>query len=115
MPNFELTTNLGKDKIPPNFANETVDLLASLLGKPKNYVVVTVRTDAIMSWGGSNEPAAIASVSSIGKINKAANKKYSAALFEHVEKNLGIKGERMYIVFKDDNPENVGYAGNTFA
>ncbi|KAG0425099.1 hypothetical protein HPB47_027729, partial [Ixodes persulcatus] len=45
------------------------------------------------SFGGSTEPCAIANLYSIGCLGDAENKKHSAALFKHVQKTLGIKGD----------------------
>ncbi|RWS29771.1 macrophage migration inhibitory factor-like protein [Leptotrombidium deliense] len=114
MPCLEVTTNVPKDKIPADFAKVTVDLIAKLLGKPASYVVVVIRSDATMSWAGDDSPAAVVHLTSIGQIDRAKNKKTSAALYPHFEKNLGISGERMYIMFHDMAGENVGYSGSTF-
>ncbi|KAH7959646.1 hypothetical protein HPB49_012698 [Dermacentor silvarum] len=45
-----------------------------------------------MSFGATDEPCAIANLYSIGCLSPKENKKHSAALFEHIEKVLGIKG-----------------------
>jgi len=89
MPSFTIATNISKDKIPVNFAKETCTLIARTLGKPEAYVVVHVNPDQILSWGGGDEPAAIATLTSIGRLGVDLNKKHSAVLAEHIEKKTG--------------------------
>lgn len=58
------------------------------------YVVVHISPDQMLSFGGTDEPCAIANLYSIGCLSPKENKKHSAVLFEHIEKTLGIKGNR---------------------
>lgn len=51
-----------------------------------------------MSWGGTNEPAAQATLMSIGALGVDANKKHSKALFEIIDKELGIPQDRCALV-----------------
>ncbi len=54
------------------------------------------------------------SLSSIGQLGREANKKHSKALFAHIEKELGIPGDRLYINYFDLDKANVGFSGTTF-
>lgn len=47
-----------------------------------------------MSWGGSSGPAAQATLMSIGALGVDQNKKHSKALFEIVNKELGIPPDK---------------------
>uniref|UniRef100_A0A6B0UTX0 L-dopachrome isomerase n=1 Tax=Ixodes ricinus TaxID=34613 RepID=A0A6B0UTX0_IXORI len=139
MPTFTINTNIPAGKVPDDFLQTTAELVARSLGKPLSkqymqahwtagcksgsgallypnfrYVVVHISTDQKMSFGGSTEPCAIANLYSIGCLGDAENKKHSAALFKHVQKTLGIKGDRMYINFFDMPATDVGYNGKTF-
>lgn len=87
-----------------------------------------------MSWGGTNEPAAQATLMSIGALGVDANKKHSKALFDIVNKELGIPQDRLvlilfsiffklysfffnfrlYISFVNAPSSDVGYTGTTF-
>ena len=67
-----------------------------------------------MCWGGTNEPCGTARLLSLGKIGVKENKKYAASLYDHIEKNLGIRKDRLYIQFVDEEPANMGYNGTTF-
>jgi len=51
---------------------------------------------------------------SIGKLGVEENKKHAAVLHDHIEKNLGIPRNRLYITFIDEDAANVGYNGTTF-
>uniref|UniRef100_A0A1W7RA73 L-dopachrome isomerase n=1 Tax=Hadrurus spadix TaxID=141984 RepID=A0A1W7RA73_9SCOR len=114
MPCFVLNTNLPKEKIPPDFVKSTAELVAKTLGKPLSYIVVHINPDQLMGWGGGSDPCALASLMSIGKLGVQENKKHAAALYKHIEKHLGIPGDRMYISFFDADKSNVGYTGTTF-
>ncbi|XP_078064842.1 macrophage migration inhibitory factor-like [Mustelus asterias] len=115
MPTFVLNTNLSRSTIPDVLAEELTATLCQQLGKPTQYIAVHIVPDQILHFGGSSEPCALASLSSIGKLGVKQNKTYSKVLFDLVNKHLHICPDRMYIVFQDLEPGNVGYNGNTFA
>ncbi|GIX79067.1 macrophage migration inhibitory factor [Caerostris extrusa] len=115
MPTFTLNTNVPKDKIPEDFLKSTAKLVAEILKKPISYVVVHVNPDQLMSWAGTSDPCAVATLGSIGSLGTSQNAKISKALFDHVKDNLGINSDRMYITYVDLERANVGYLGTTFA
>ncbi|XP_037566815.1 macrophage migration inhibitory factor homolog [Dermacentor silvarum] len=115
MPTLTINTNLPASSIPNDFLKTTANVVADSLGKPLSYVVVHISPGQLMSFGATDEPCAIANLYSIGCLSPKENKKHSAALFEHIEKVLGIKGNRMYINYFDLPATNVGYSGKTFA
>ena len=47
-----------------------------------------------MSWGGTTEPAAQATLMSIGALGVEQNKKHAKALYELVSKELGVPSDR---------------------
>lgn len=114
MPILRIDTNLSKEKIPPDFLNTTAEVVAKILDKPVSYVVVHMNAEQQMGWGGTSDICALARLASIGQIGKEVNKQHARALFDHVEKNLGIKSDRMYIEFVNLDKANVGYIGKTF-
>ena len=67
-----------------------------------------------MSWGGSNAPAAQASLMSIGCLGTEENKKHSKCIFELISKELNIPPDRMYITYTNAPSSAVGYNGTTF-
>lgn len=64
--------------------------------------------------GGVEAACAVASLESIGQLGREPNKKHSKLLSAHIEKELGIPSDRLYINFVDLNKANVGYSGTTF-
>lgn len=47
-----------------------------------------------MSWGGTDEPAAQATLMSIGALGTEPNKKHSKVLYGIIEKELGVAKDR---------------------
>ncbi|KAH7956947.1 hypothetical protein HPB52_013879 [Rhipicephalus sanguineus] len=99
MPTLTINTNVPACNIPNDFLKTTANVVADSLGKPLSYVVVHISPDQMLSFGGTDEPCAIANLYSIGCLSPKENKKHSAALFEHIEKTLGIKGNRKRVLF----------------
>ncbi|XP_072911727.1 macrophage migration inhibitory factor isoform X2 [Hemitrygon akajei] len=102
-----------KSSAKADYAKIDVSDARSQEGKVK-YIAVHIVPDQMMHFGGSSDPCALASLSSIGKISNQQNKNYSKLLFDLVNKHLHISADRMYITFQDLNPANVGWANTTF-
>lgn len=58
------------------------------------YVVIQVNPEQQILWGGTDEPCGFASLKSIGQLGVQENKKHAATISEHLDKNLGIPGDR---------------------
>ncbi|XP_023027608.1 macrophage migration inhibitory factor homolog [Leptinotarsa decemlineata] len=114
MPHFRLETNVPQDKIPADFSSKICGILSKSLGKPINYCCATVVGGVDMSWGGTKEPAAQATLMSIGSLGVRENKIHAKALFECVSQYIGVPADRMYICFIDSPSSDVGYNGTTF-
>ncbi|CAH1382197.1 hypothetical protein MTP99_006140 [Tenebrio molitor] len=114
MPHFRLETNVPQAKIPADLPQKLCQTLSKSLGKPINYCVATAIGGVNMSWGGTTEPAAQATLMSIGALGVDQNKKHSKALAEVVSKELGVPNSRMYIHFMNAPSSDVGYSGTTF-
>lgn len=114
MPILTISTNVSKDKVSLDLVKNLVDVVASTLGKPKNYVVVTIQPDQLLSWGGGDTPAAVGRLVSIGAISPASNAKLQAAVSKVLNDKLGVPGERLYICFEDFAPSNIGWQDATF-
>ena len=69
-------------------------IVASSLGKPESYVQVELKTDVPMVFGGTDEPTAACTLSSIGAIGGDKNKDISAAICAHLEEYYGIQPGR---------------------
>lgn len=88
-------------------------IVAKLTSKPEAYVMVMVQ-ETTMSFGGTAAPCVFMDLRSIGQIDRAKNKKHSAALTQWVADNWKVEADRVYISFANAAGENWGWAGDTF-
>ncbi|XP_075217331.1 macrophage migration inhibitory factor homolog [Lycorma delicatula] len=114
MPFFRIETNLPKSKVPATFHQTTVKVIAKALGKPESYCGILIVPDQSISFSGSSDLCGNASLMSIGQLGVEQNKKIAAIIYDHIEKELGIPKDRMYISFIDSPSSDVGYNGTTF-
>ncbi|XP_059176219.1 macrophage migration inhibitory factor-like [Physella acuta] len=114
MPVFSIATNLKRDQIPENFVREASKFIASELKKPESYVLVQISPDQLMTFGGSDEPCANISLSSIGVVCADKNRKMASKLCQFIEQHLGIKQNRFYINVHDIDAAWCIWNGTTF-
>ncbi|KAI4454362.1 d-dopachrome decarboxylase [Holotrichia oblita] len=114
MPHFRLETNVSADKVSPDLPKKICKVISSSLGKPLQYCVATVIPGVNMSWGGTNEPCAQATLVSIGALDVDKNKQHSKAFFDLICKELQIGPERMYIHYTNAPSSDIGYNYSTF-
>ncbi|MHC4780748.1 MAG: phenylpyruvate tautomerase MIF-related protein [Planctomycetota bacterium] len=89
------------------------DIVADDMGKPKQYVMVSVE-QANMMLGGSEEPSAFLDLRSIGGLSPSVNGALSEHLCALMEEQLGIPSDRTYITYSDIEAGNWGWQGRTF-
>ncbi|KAJ7168357.1 Tautomerase/MIF superfamily [Mycena crocata] len=131
MPYLELLVNV---EIPEEteFALEFSKVSAKTLGKPEEYITVSVTYSKTLTFAGSLDPAFALSITSLDNLNPEANEKYSAKLSEFFQDRLGIPNDRGYMsvisfrgsfytaktcfrTFHDPGRANLGFKGTTFA
>ena len=88
--------------------------VASATGKPESYVLVSLRTDVALSFGGSEAPAAFGDLLSIGAVGGAKNKTISKAVSDVVTAKLGVPSSRFYLSITDMKGSDFGWNGGTF-
>lgn len=115
MPVLLINTNVAQSKVTINLVHKLVDAVADSLGKPKNYIVVQVIGDQLMSWGGGDAACAAGRLTSIGAVSRANNTKLQAAVAHLLKQELGIASDHLYITFEDVAPVNIGWKEGTFA
>ena len=100
---------------------EQEDLLARLsavvaegIGKPEQYVMVTIETSTPIRMSGTSGDAAFADVRSIGGLDSTVNAELSRAVCEVLNDVLGIPSNRVYLNFTDVAATNWGWSGRTF-
>ncbi|KAM9377114.1 macrophage migration inhibitory factor [Pholidichthys leucotaenia] len=114
MPMFVVNTNVAKDAVPVGLLSEATAELAKSMGKPAKFIAVHINPDQMMMFGGNDDPCALCSLHSIGKISSNENKQYSELLFGLLNKHLGISPDRIYINFFDMERMNVAWNKTTF-
>lgn len=93
--------------------SELSQLVAQSMGKPQNYMMVSIAESKI-NISGSQNAAAFADLRSIGGINAATSKMLSQKLCDYLHKELAIDKERIYCNFTDIPASNWGWNGTTF-
>lgn len=114
MPILTVNTNVNSQKVPANFKTNATNVVAKTLGKPESYIAIHVNAEQDISFGNTDEPAALCSLLSIGALSTTSNKKHSKAITQFLTEALGIKPDRIYISFEDCNKANVGFNSTTF-
>lgn len=86
---------------------------ADMLSKPERYVMVALDAGRPLMFGGTAEPAAFVSLSSIG-LPSARCADLSARLCELLHAFLAVAPDRIYIDFRNLEGAMFGFDGGTF-
>ncbi len=114
MPLIKLRTNvsIGEDKTS-SLMNELSQLLARETGKPESYVMIEVKGDRNMLFGGTTEPLAYVECKSIG-LSAGQATSLSPAICQVLNTQLNISTDRVYIEFSHCPAEFWGWNSSTF-
>ncbi|MFH1147068.1 MAG: phenylpyruvate tautomerase MIF-related protein [Pseudomonadota bacterium] len=114
MPLMKVATSVA---LPDEKRNELLaslsKILAETIGKPEQYVMVTISTES-MIMSGQKGDSAFADVRSIGGLNRDVNRKIAQRLCALLKESLGIPPDRVYVNFADIASSNWGWNGSTF-
>jgi phenylpyruvate tautomerase PptA (4-oxalocrotonate tautomerase family) len=88
-------------------------ILASQLGKPENYVMVSIAVDQRLAFAGSEEPAAFLELRSI-RFPDAKRGSLCTELTDLMAEFCGITGDRIFLVMADVDAKLWGHDGKTF-
>lgn len=88
--------------------------VASALGKPERYVMVSIEDNVDMCFAGDTTPCAYLELKSIG-LPGDRTAALSATLCELMASELTIASDRVYIEFADAERHMWGFNGKTFA
>ena len=88
-------------------------VMASTIGKPEQYVMVTVSHSAMLMAGKAGD-AAFVDIRSIGGLNGETNRKLSQQISKLLKDSLGTAPDRVYMNFSDVEAGNWGWNGSTF-
>src|SRR4051812_3515902 len=89
--------------------------LARELSKPEQYMMTSLFPRAAMTFGGTAEPACFAQISNIGELSEALTARLSAVVCRLLSEGLGVAQARIYLEFRDIEPQLWGFDGGTFA
>ena len=113
MPCLELTTNV---RIQDRSAlmRSLSDCVCAGLGKAETYMMVILKGETPMLFGGSEEPVAHLNLRALG-LKDDAIRELAGKLTELVQERLGIESTRIYIVFMDADQGRWAIDGRTYA
>ncbi len=109
---LETTVVISEDKRKALLASLS-KMVAETIGKPEQYVMVSVAQAAMLMSGSAGETAFV-DIRSIGGLTSDVNRKLSQQVSKLLNDSLGIPPDRVYLNFTDVDAHNWGWNGNTF-
>ena len=109
---LETTVALADDKKKALLASLS-KIVAGTIGKPEQYVMVTIAPAAILMSGKSGD-AAFVDLRSIGGLNGDVNQQLARKIGSLLKESLGVPPDRIYLNFTDVPGANWGWNGDTF-
>ncbi len=114
MPLLKLETTASlSDQSRADLLRKLSRVVAETIGKPEEYVMVTLsHSDILMS--GQPGHAAFVDLRSIGGLSDDTNRKLTERICDVLEESLAIPPDRVYATFTDIPASNWGWSGATF-
>jgi phenylpyruvate tautomerase PptA (4-oxalocrotonate tautomerase family) len=109
---LETTVVLPEEKQKP-LLTALSKAVAGTIGKPEQYVMVTIGSAALLMSGRPGD-AAFVDIRSIGGLSGEVNRKLSQQVCKLLSDSLGIAPDRVYLNFTDVDAGNWGWNGSTF-
>jgi phenylpyruvate tautomerase len=109
---LETTVALADDKKKALLAALS-KIVAGTIGKPEQYVMVTVSPAAILMSGKPGD-AAFVDIRSIGGLYDNVNRQLAQKVCAALKESLGVPPDRVYLNFTDVSAGNWGWNGETF-
>ena len=109
---LETTVALSDDKRKTLLAALS-KAVAGTIGKPEQYVMVTVSHSAILMSGKAGD-ASWVDIRSIGGLSSEVNHKLSQQICKLLNESLAIAPDRIYLNFTNVDASNWGWNGSTF-
>ena len=103
MPNLSINTSaILPDAVAKNALLTALShAVASVMGKPEEYVMVTLTHSDVCFASNAGQPAAFCQLSSIGGLTNEVNTRLAAKVCELLGAHLHVPSDRVYIVFQD--------------
>src|SRR5947208_8727742 len=109
---LETTVVLSEDK-RNTLLSTLSQIVAKTIGKPEQYVMVTIGQAAILMSAKPGD-AAWVEVRSIGGLSKEVNRKITQEICKLLQDSIGVPPDRVYVNFTDVDAVNWGWNGSTF-
>lgn len=114
MPYLAITTNVPLEgEAADRLMHEASRLLAESLGKPERYVMVSLRPNTPMLFGGEPASTAHLDLRSIGLLEEST-RGLSHKLCAMMQQSLAIPPDRVFINFADEPRALWGWNSRTF-
>lgn len=114
MPLLKLETTVAiSEDIQKALLSSLSRIVAETIGKPEQYVMVTISQTA-MGMSGRPGNAAFVDIRSIGGLSSSVNRKLSEQICKLLNDSLGMPSDRVYLNFADIDAGNWGWNGSTF-
>ena len=88
--------------------------LATLTGKPESYVMTLAGRVAAMTMAGSDQPACLVEIRSVGKLSGEQSRAMSKAFSDILSAGLSVDPRRIYMNFEEVEGSKWGWNGDTF-
>ncbi len=114
MPYVSIQTNAEPDESKQaRLLQDVSSRLARELAKPESYVMVAMRPQADMLFGGSRADCAFVELKSIG-LPHTQTTALAKLICELMQQHLGVPPERTYVEFSDAERALWGWNSGTF-
>ena len=114
MPHLRITTSKSMDADRKhNLLKAASKMVATELGKPEDYMMVSMECPISMLFAGTEEPSAFLDLRSIG-LPEAKAGELAKLLCGLMESQTGVRADRTYVTFTDIKPSMWGWNGETF-
>ena len=111
MPLLKLETSIAlTDEKCASLLSALSRIVGETLGKPEEYVMVTVNQTSILISGNPGD-AAFVDIRSIGGLNAAVNRQLSQKICQLLNQSLALPQNRIYLNFTDVAAQNWGWNG----
>ena len=111
MPLIQISTSTESIIKDDSLQKEISKKVATLTGKPENYVMTILETNMEMTFAGSKEPCCFIKLKSIGSLEPSS---MTNTLCNLIASKTNIKQNRIYIEFIDVKASHWGYNNSTF-
>ena len=113
MPVLTIQTNIAAGLVTDDLLKQLSAKVAKAVGKPEQYVAVHVSPAQKLFFSGTNEPAAVMELTSIG-LPSGQTANLSKEIMTFLEDKLNIPADRMYLKFTNVSGNMFGWSKGTF-